>query len=253
MCRLNSPLPQSRGLSASSSCESRREVLGHKCATFGSVTSLTNRLQFLARCVPCWAVFARLIRPFNLIVLLAAALLIPRGVWASGQPQPGLSSAVSGATSASVAVNLLAVLPPTLHLSISTLSLDIHLVDPTQHSATITVPVTSSWSLSGSASAVELVGYFDSPQHALVDAGNNAIPSSRVLGAVNGDPMQPFIETASIGTPGASRTLFRELISHRNVRGDRTDNLKVQVDRVDDLGKPAGKYSGTLHLRLISY
>jgi hypothetical protein len=188
-------------------------------------------------------------RQLAIIVLFGTAPLLPMRALASGIAAPG-STALG---SASAAVNLMAVLPPTLGLNISALNLEIEVIDPGQRSAVITAPVTSSWSLSSSSSAVELVGYFESAQHALADARNNTIPSSRVLGGINAEAMLPFAETASVGTAGASRTLFRQLISRQNVRGNRTDNLKIQVDRVDDLGIVPGEYTGVLHLRVISY
>ncbi len=189
------------------------------------------------------------------MLVLAMVTVQPSNAWVSGK-SADVSMVPSGSaalTSASAAVNLVAVLPPTLGVSISTLNLQIAILDTGQRSAVVAVPVTSSWTLSSSANAVELVGYFESPQRALTDATGNAVPSRRVLGAINAESMRPFVDTASIGTPGASRILFRQAVSRLNLTGSRTDTLKVQVDSVADLGIPKGQYTGTLHLRVISY
>src|SRR5579884_2301813 len=86
-------------------------------------------------------------------------------------------------TGAAANITLSAVLPASVGVSVSNVALVVSVKDP--HSATeiIRVPVTSFWHLGSSSNAVELVGYFESPEHALVDAEGHGIPSTHVEAA----------------------------------------------------------------------
>ncbi|HVO62770.1 MAG TPA: hypothetical protein VMT53_17675 [Terriglobales bacterium] len=201
-----------------------------------------DRYQFAARCVPFWHSLIRVVVVLGRLAVLAVVVF-----------GPGLARAGSSLTSASAAVNVVAVLPATVGVSISTVHLNVSIEDPSQRSSMVTLPVTSSWNLNESISAVELVGFFDSSERALANVTGDAIPSSRVMAAINNEAPQAFRETASVGTRGAARRLFRQPISRSKVSGSRRDDLHIQVDRVADLGTPAGEYTGTLHLRLIAY
>jgi hypothetical protein len=151
------------------------------------------------------------------------------------------------------AIRLVATLPAQLRLSLADINLEINVADPTQASQVVSIPVTSSWVLDTTTNSVELVGYFDSPESALTDNQGHFIPANHVMGALAGESMAPFVETSRVGTANSSRTFFRQQISRQNVTDSRSDTLNVQLDRVDDLGAPAGEYRGILHLRLVSY
>ena len=166
---------------------------------------------------------------------------------------PKAIAADSSIGAAKGAIQLNAVLPGQLKLSLSNAALDIKVDDPSQSSRIATVPLISSWVLNSSTSNVELVGYFDSPLTALADNAGHSIPASHVLGGLQADTMSPFVETSRVGTANASRTFFRQEISRQNVVNSRKDTLQIQISRIDDLGAPAAEYHGVLHLRLVSY
>jgi hypothetical protein len=138
-------------------------------------------------------------------------------------------------------------------LSVSAAKLNVVVLDPVLGSAEMSVPVTSSWTLNTSTSAVELVAYFESPNRAFEDENNDRIPSSRVFGCLNNEVMMPFAQTAQIGTPGAARVLFDQPISRTAMVGTRDDTLRIKVGNIADLGLQPGVYHGTLHLRLTAY
>jgi len=98
-----------------------------------------------------------------------------------------------------------------------------------------------------------LIGYFDSPQQALVDSYGHAIPSTRVQGAISGGAAAPFSESSSVGTSGGSRTLYRQAVSQVNFSGSRKDVIEISVVPVADLGVPSGTFAGTLRLRIVAY
>lgn len=156
-------------------------------------------------------------------------------------------------SSALATVNLTAVLPASVGVSVSDVPLLVSVQDPNTPTEVVHVPVSSFWHLGASSTGVELVGYFDSPQQALVDAYGRAIPSTRVLGGIKGQTMAPFAESSSIGTTGASRTLFRQAIYPDNSSGSRNDVIEIRVAPVSDLGLPSGTYGGTLRLRIVAY
>ena len=155
--------------------------------------------------------------------------------------------------SSKAAIQLNATLPAQLRLSLSDINLDIKISDPSQSSQVVAVPVTSSWVLDTASNNVELVGFFDSPDAAMMDNRGHTIPASHVLGGLTQDSMTPFVESSRVGTADASRTFYRQQISQHNVADTRTDILQIQLSRIDDLGAPASEYRGVLHLRLVSY
>lgn len=167
--------------------------------------------------------------------------------------RPSTLGHVASVSSAVAPVSLLAVLPPSVSLSISTVHLQVTVKDPNVPTDVVRVPVTSAWHLGTSSTTVELLAYFDSPQRALTSAEDHSIPSSRVLGGLSGRPLLPFTESSSAGSTGGSRVLYRESISQNNYTGARSDTLEVGVDRVADLSDTAGVYEGILHLRMIAY
>jgi hypothetical protein len=186
-------------------------------------------------------------------VLLTGTLTSAQGLNTGTFGQQGLAPGQAGISSAVASINLLATLPSSVGLSISTVHLSFSVTDPTTPTATIRVPVTSFWHLNSSSSGVELVGYFDSPQQALVNPNGGSIPSSRVEGSLEGQPLTPFVETANVGTAGASRIFYQQPISRATFSGSRSDVINLQVDRISDLGLSSGLYAGTLHLRMVAY
>jgi hypothetical protein len=155
--------------------------------------------------------------------------------------------------SGSSPIVLLATLPATLTLSISSVNLSIPVSDPAKASAIVAVPITSSWTLNSWTANLELIAYFDSPLRALADEANHVIPSNRVLGALDNEQLAPFVETSTEGIAGASRTLFLQSISAHNRAASRTDTLRIQLSSIADLGAPQGNYRGTVRLRLVAY
>ena len=180
------------------------------------------------------------------IVLAMTMVLTARSAAAPMNTESGLNSSKGS-------IQLIAVMPAQLRLSLSEVSLNIKVSDPSQSSAVVAVPVTSSWVLDSTANNVELVGFFDSPAAAMLDNAGHAIPANHVLGGLSGENMTPFVETSRIGTANASHTFFRQSISQRNVADTRTDMLNIQLSRIDDINAPAAEYRGVLHLRLVSY
>ena len=212
-----------------------------------------SRFSFVERIVP-FAPF--LIRHLFRVTPAIAMFLLILGASSSHAAGPPSSSTTSDlsqtVSSPSASIALCAVLPPTLTLNVSILYLKVPIARTNVGSPVISVPVTSSWRLNASASAVQLIAFFETRNEALVDVHGYKVPSSRVLGGINADSMQPFVEGAAVGTPGASRILFRQPISPQNVTGSRTDNLQLQIAPINDLNLPKGIYSGTLHLRLVA-
>lgn len=187
-------------------------------------------------------------------LLLLLTISVQAQILRSGSlGQGGLAASGAGISSAVAPISLLAVLPPSVGLSISNVHLEVPVKDPNVPSKVVSVPVTSTWHLGTSSTAVELVAYFDSPQHALADAEDHSIPSSRVLGGLSGEQLRPFTESSTVGSDGGSRILYHEGISRKNYTGSRNDTIEIGVDRVADISATAGVYEGILHLRMIAY
>jgi hypothetical protein len=121
--------------------------------------------------------------------------------------------------------------------------------------------VTTSWDVDPArTAAVALVGYFDQPARALVGP-QAAIPSSAVYGRVpTGGPKSfaPFTGAAvtagstMAGTAGGTLVLFTQTISDVNALGGRSDDLQVRIDLTGAPELPAGSYTGTLNLLVIT-
>lgn len=175
------------------------------------------------------------------------------GATSQGHAASGPKTAPSAISSGSAQVSLMAYLPTTLRLSISSLNLDVAVLDSAQPLAIVSVPVTSFWTLNSSTSNVQLVGYFDAPESALSNGAGHAIPSNHVLGGLAGSPSLPFTETTSVGGPRASRVFFQQPIGKGNVSSSRIDLLQIRIASIVDLGAPEGNYHGILHLRLVAF
>jgi len=120
------------------------------------------------------------------------------------------------------------------------------------------VAVTTSWDVDPArAAAVALVAYFAQPARALAGP-QAAIPSAAVHGRVpTGGPKSfaPFTGaavTAGAGTAGGTLVLFTQTISDANALGGRSDDLQVRIDLTGAPELPAGSYTGTLNLLVIT-
>lgn len=183
-----------------------------------------------------------------LSILLLAVLAL--GAEARAQTYGSDGMAVSRAVAP---IKLIAILPSSASVSIPNVHLELSVKDPNVPTEIQRVPVTSSWHLDLSSTAVELVAYFSSTDRALVNRQEQAIPSSHVEAALEGQPLKPFTETTNAGPAKGSRLLYHQALSRRNLSASRDDIIEIRVDRVSDLGIPAGVYDGTLCLRMVAY
>ena len=108
--------------------------------------------------------------------------------------------------------------------------------------------------------AVTLVGYFDQPARALVGP-EAAIASAAVYGRVpTGGPKSfaPFTGPAvtagpaMTGAAGGTLVLFTQTISDANALGARSDDLQMRIDLSGAPDLPAGSYTGTLNLQVLT-
>jgi hypothetical protein len=111
------------------------------------------------------------------------------------------------------------------------------------------VTITTTWSLLGIGSTLNLYGYFTSSTAALTDGRSPAhlIPSSAVLGQMTtGVPTTytAFTQTTPFGAAGAGLTLLNDSIPF-TFGGNRTDVLNLEID-LAGISLPAGTYTGTL-------
>jgi len=121
--------------------------------------------------------------------------------------------------------------------------------------------VATSWDVDPAhTAAVSLVAYFDQPARALVGP-QAAIPSAAVFGRVpTGGPKSfaPFTGAAVTAGPamagmaGGTLVLFTQTISDANALGARSDDLQVRIDLTGAPELPAGSYTGTLNLLVIT-
>jgi len=150
-------------------------------------------------------------------------------------------------------IKLIAILPSSASVSIPNVHLELSVKDPNLPTEIQRVAVNSSWHLGLSSTAVELVAYFSSTDRALVNRQEQAIPSSHVEAALEGQPLKPFTETTNTGPAKGSRILYHQPLSRGKWSASRHDIIEIRVDRVSDLGIPAGVYDGTLCLRMVAY
>ncbi len=121
--------------------------------------------------------------------------------------------------------------------------------------------VTTAWDVDPDrTAAVALVAYFEQPARALV-GGLAAIPSAAVFGRVpTGGPKSfaPFTGgavtagAAMAGTAGGTLVLFTQTISGATAHGGRSDDLQLRIDLSGAPELPAGSYTGTLNLQVIT-
>lgn len=131
------------------------------------------------------------------------------------------------------------------------------LTDNTVNNFATPVNITTAWDINPSASAVVLVGYFNTPASALANGTNN-LASSLVKGRVGAVGVyNPFTGavvaggSTSVGVAGGTLQLFSQAITGANRASNRTDDLYLQIDLTGQTAVP-GTYTGTLNLRAIT-
>jgi hypothetical protein len=98
----------------------------------------------------------------------------------------------------------------------------------------------------GGGSEVSVWAYFANPASALA-SGTSAIPSSRVLGRVQGQSFVPFTASGPF-SPGGSLLIFTAPVRNTS-RNTRTDALDLQIDTTG-LNLLPGTYTGTLRIQI---
>jgi hypothetical protein len=153
---------------------------------------------------------------------------------------------------ASVALH--ATLGESLTVAATPATVNIPLVSGGTGTGTAPVVITTAWVLSGSRTAVTLVGYFSSATVALTNgaATPSNIPTSEVLGQVpTGTPttFTAFTQTAPLGGAGSGLTLFSQPLNATNRTNNRTDNLNLEINLAPQPLLPPGTYTGTLNIQ----
>jgi hypothetical protein len=188
---------------------------------------------------------------FTRCAALAALALWPASLGAQvGLASAGAAIALSATKVASVSVSLPGGNSATLPGALVTGPNDF-----------IPLAVATSWDVDPAhTAAVTLVGYFDQPARALVGP-QAAIASVAVFGRVpTGGPKSfaPFTGavvtagSAMAGTAGGTLVLFTQTISDANALGGRSDDLQMRIDLSGAPELPAGSYTGTLNLLVIT-
>jgi len=168
------------------------------------------------------------------LALLGILTMLP----GNGQAQTTNSNAVS--------VTLNAVVAQYIGITVSAPAVNFSLVPGTGPTAGAPVlTVTTTWSLTG-APTMRLWGSFANAATALADGGGNNIPSSNVLGSVNGGGAAAFTATGPFGGAAASLQIY-SLAGATN--GTRNDTLALSINLTSQPTLPAGAYTGTLSLQ----
>ncbi len=147
-------------------------------------------------------------------------------------------------------VNLLAVVNPQITVVASPGTVNFALVPNGTANGDLPVTVTTSWALRPNIGFLALWGSFASAPAALSNGFGNSIPSSRVLGSVNGGAFAPFTGLSPFGF-GTSRLIFLERILGNNRNGTRNDTLNLQIN-INGLPLPPGTYTGILRLQAVA-
>ncbi len=149
---------------------------------------------------------------------------------------------------ASASVPLAAIKWGEVRLSVRTapVSLD---VGPGRQKSSFMLPLTTSWNVSPQhVNGIEVIGYFDQPDKALVSQSGDTVASCLVDGRINSEAFRPFNETNPVGPSGGSLRFFAQTVTDANRRGIRNDELELKVDDSIQRSKPASHYVGVLHL-----
>lgn len=117
------------------------------------------------------------------------------------------------------------------------------------------ISVDTDWRLKGNRTTLQIWGSFTSSTDALSDGTGYSIPSSAVQGRVaTGVPTSftAFTQTGPFGAAGAALKLVELSVSPPNHRGNRSDDLELQIDQTG-LSLAAGDYSGTLTIQATAF
>lgn len=157
---------------------------------------------------------------------------------------PGNGQAQTNSNAVNVTLN--AVVAQYIGISVSAAAVNFNLVPgsgPTAGAPVLTV--TTTYSLTGGPT-MSLWGTFASSASALTDGGGNNIPTSNVLGSVNGAGAAAFTGTGPFGGAAAGLQMY-SLAGATN--GTRNDTLALSINLTSQPTLPAGVYTGTLSLQ----
>jgi hypothetical protein len=108
------------------------------------------------------------------------------------------------------------------------------------------VSITTTWSLDTTRTGIDLYAYFSSGD-ALTDGVGNNIPTTSVLGSVNGGAASDFTIATPFGANG--KTVFTQAVGAGTYSGTRgPDTIDLAIDTTG-LGLPSGAYTGTLNIQ----
>jgi hypothetical protein len=154
------------------------------------------------------------------------------------------SQAQVNSNNATVALN--ATLAESLTVSAGPATVTFALVPSGSAAGSAPVSITTTWSLDSTRTGVSLYAYF-STGDALTDGGGNNIPTSAVLGGVNGGAASAFTIATPFGANGKS--VFAQAVGAGTYSGSRgPDTIDLSIDTTG-LGLPSGTYTGTLNIQ----
>jgi len=160
---------------------------------------------------------------------------------------PGNGQAQTNSNAVSVTLN--AVVAQYIGITVSAPAVNFNLVPGTGPTAGAPVlTMTTTWSLTGGPT-MSLWGSFANAATALADGGGNNIPSSNVLGSVNGGGAAAFTGTGPFGGAGAGLQIYSQVITAPTATGTRNDTLALSINLTTQPGLPSGAYTGTLSLQ----
>jgi hypothetical protein len=137
--------------------------------------------------------------------------------------------------------------PSLLAINVSPRQVNFALVRSGISNGSSPLTITTVWHFPrGGGSEVSVWAYFANPGSAL-SSGTSVIPSSRVLGRVQGQPFVPFTASGPF-SPGGSLLVFTVAVRD-NKRNTRTDSLDLQIDTTG-LNLRPGTYSGSLRIQI---
>ena len=143
-------------------------------------------------------------------------------------------------------VTLTAGVTPYIAVSVSAAAVNFNLVPGTGPTAGVpSLTVTTNWSLTGGPT-MALWGSFANAATALTDGGGNDIPSTNVLGDVNGGGPAAFTGTGPFGGAAAGLQMYSVAGA---TTGTRNDTLDLSIDLTTQPALPSGTYVGTLNLQ----
>jgi hypothetical protein len=173
---------------------------------------------------------------------LVAAVVLNAALVFSQQAAP------SGALSASSGLSVVAFKPGEVQLSLRSVPVSFD-VGPERSNSSVLLPLVTSWNVSPQqVTGIEVIGYFDSMDRALVSTSGDTIESHFVYGRSARDAFRPFNETHEVGPSGGSLLFFTQPITEANRRSTRNDDLELKVDDSIQRRRPASRYVGVLHL-----